>query len=62
MRTHGVALPNPDSSGRIPDPASVGIDQGSPRFQVANQTCGKYRPSHMPSNAGYNAYTHTHGS
>ena len=30
MRTHGVTLPDPDSSGRIPDPATVGINQGSP--------------------------------
>ena len=36
MRNHGVALPDPDSSGRIPDPASAGIDQGSPQFEAAN--------------------------
>jgi hypothetical protein len=56
MRRHGVALPDPASDGRIPDPGSVGIDQGSPRFQAANQACGKYRPPYMPSNAAYNAY------
>ncbi len=62
MRTHGVALPDPDSSGRIPDPASVGINQGSPQFEAANQACGKYRPPYMPSNAQYNAYAQTQGS
>ena len=62
MRTHGVALPDPDSSGRIPDPASVGLNQGSPQFEAANQACGKYRPGYMPSNAQYNAYAQTHGS
>lgn len=62
MRTHRVALPDPDSSGRIPDPASVGINQGSPQFEAANQACGKYRPPYMPSNAQYNAYAQTQGS
>jgi hypothetical protein len=62
MRSHGVALPDPDGSGRIPDPASIGIDQGSPQFQAANQACGKYRPPYMPSNAAYNAYAQTQGS
>lgn len=62
MRTHGVALPDPDSSGRIPDPASVGISQGSPQFEAANQACGKYRPPYMPSNAAYNSYAQTQGS
>jgi hypothetical protein len=62
MRTHGVALPDPDSSGRIPDPASEGINQGSPQFEAANQACGKYRPPYMPSNAQYNAYAQTQGS
>jgi hypothetical protein len=62
MRNHGVALPDPDSSGRIPDPASVGIDQGSSQFEAANQACGKYRPPYMPSNAQYNAYAHTQAS
>ena len=54
-------FPDPDSTGRIPDPASVGIDQGSPKFQAANQACRKYRPPYMPSNAAYNAYARTHG-
>jgi hypothetical protein len=60
MRHHGVALPDPASTGRIPDPASVGIDQGSPQFEAANQACRKYRPPYMPSNAQYNAYARTH--
>ena len=62
VRSHGVPnFPDPASDGRIPDPASVGIDQGSPKFQAANQACGKYRPPYMPSNAAYNAYARTHG-
>jgi hypothetical protein len=63
MRAHGVPnFPDPDSNGRIPDPASLGIDQGSPKFQTANQACRKYRPPYMPSNAAYNSYARTHGS
>jgi hypothetical protein len=62
MRRHGVNLPDPDSSGRIPDPASVGIDQGSPQFQAANQACARVRPPYMPSNAQYNAYARSNGS
>ena len=62
VRSHGVPnFPDPDSGGRIPDPASVGIDQGSPKFEAANETCGKYRPPYMPSNSAYNAYARTHG-
>jgi hypothetical protein len=61
MRRHGVPLPDPDSSGRIPDPATVGINQGSPKFEAANQACGKYRPPYMPSNAQYNAYARSAG-
>jgi hypothetical protein len=62
VRTHGVPnFPDPDSSGRIPDPATVGIDQGSPKFEAANQACGTYRPPYMPSNSAYNAYAQTHG-
>lgn len=62
VRSHGVPnFPDPDSTGRIPDPASVGIDQGSPRFEAANQACGRYRPPYMPSNAAYNAYAKTQG-
>jgi hypothetical protein len=62
MRHHGVALPDPASTGRIPDPASVGIDQGSPQFQTANQSCRRYRPPYMPSNSQYNAYARAQGT
>jgi hypothetical protein len=62
VRGHGLPnFPDPDSTGRIPDPATVGIDQGSPKFEAANQACRKYRPPYMPSNAAYNAYARTHG-
>jgi hypothetical protein len=62
VRSHGVpTFPDPDSTGRIPDPATGGIDQGSPKFQRANQACGKYRPPYMPSNSAYDAYARTHG-
>ena len=62
VRSHGVPnFPDPGSDGRIPDPATSGINQGSPRFEAANQACGKYRPPYMPSNAAYDAYTRTHG-
>jgi len=62
IRSHGLrSFPDPDSTGRIPDPATVGIDQGSPRFQAANEACGKYRPPYMPSNSAYDAYARTHG-
>ena len=62
MRSHGVALPDPGGSrDRIPDPATVGINQGSPQFQAANQACRKYRPAYMPSNAAYNAWARTQG-
>jgi hypothetical protein len=62
VRSHGLPnFPDPAGDGRIPDPASVGIDQGSPKFQAANQACRKYRPPYMPSNAAYNAYVRTHG-
>jgi hypothetical protein len=62
MRTHGVALADPGTDGRIPDPASLGIDQGSPRFQAANQACGTYRPPYIPSNSAYNAYARSQGA
>lgn len=63
MRAHGVTnFPDPDSTGRIPDPASFGIDQGSPQLEAANQACGKYRPPYIPSNAAYNAYARTQAS
>ena len=62
VRSHGVpSFPDPGSDGRIPDPASGGINQGSPKFEAANQACGKYRPPYMPSNAAYNSYARTHG-
>lgn len=60
VRSHGVPnFPDPDGSGRIPDPASVGVDQGSPQFQAANQACAQYRPSYIPSNEAYLAYAAT---
>jgi hypothetical protein len=63
MRRHGVTkFPDPASDGRIPDPATFGIDQGSPQFQQANQACGNYRPPYMPSNAAYNADARANGS
>lgn len=62
VRSHGVpSFPDPGGSGRIPDPASVGIDQGSPKFRAANRACGEYRPPYLPSNAAYDAYVRTHG-
>ena len=62
MRRDGVPnLPDPGRDGRIPDPATVGINQGSPKFKAANQACGKYRPPYMPSNSAYNAYARAHG-
>ena len=62
VRAHGVPnFPDPASDGRIPDPASVGIDQGSPKFESANAACGRYRPPYMPSNADYNSYARSHG-
>lgn len=62
VRDHGVPnFPDPDNTGRIPDPATVGINQGSPKFEAANQTCRAYRPPYMPSNADYNAYARAHG-
>ncbi len=61
VRSHGVPnFPDPDSTGRIPDPATGGINQGSPKFQAANAACGKYRPPYMPSNSAYDAYARTH--
>jgi hypothetical protein len=62
MRRHSVPLPDPGSDGRIPDPASININQGSPKFQSANNACAKYRPPYMPSNAQYNAYARSQGS
>ena len=49
MRSHNVSnFPDPDSSGRIPDPASFGIDQGSPQFEAANQAVGSTGPLTSP--------------
>jgi hypothetical protein len=62
VRAHGVPnFPDPAGDGRIPDPATVGIDQGSPRFEAANRACGTYRPPYMPSNSAFDAYARTHG-
>jgi hypothetical protein len=62
VRAHGLpGFPDPGSDGRIPDPASVGIDQGSPKFEAANQACGADRPPYMPSNAAFNAWQRSHG-
>jgi hypothetical protein len=62
VRGHGLPnFPDPGSDGRIPDPATEGIDQGSPKFEAANRACGKYRPPYIPSNAAYNAYARAHG-
>jgi hypothetical protein len=62
VRRHGVqGFPDPGSDGRIPDPATAGIDQGSPTFEAANQACGRYRPPYMPSNAAYAAWARSHG-
>jgi hypothetical protein len=61
VRSHGVPnFPDPGSDGRIPDPATAGVDQGSPKFQAANQACGKYRPPYVPSNSAYNSWARTH--
>jgi hypothetical protein len=62
VRNHGVPnFPDPDNSGRIPDPASVGIDQGSPKFEAANVACAKYRPPYIPSNSAYRVYEQSQG-
>ena len=46
VRRHGVRnFPDPASDGRIPDPATVGVNQGSPKFEAANRACGKYQAS-----------------
>jgi hypothetical protein len=62
VRSHDLPnFPDPGSDGRIPDPATVGINQGSPKFEAANQACRKFRPPYMPSNAAYNSYARTQG-
>jgi hypothetical protein len=60
MRTHSVPnFPDPDGTGRIPDPATTGVDQGSPQFQAANDACAQYRPPYIPTNQEYDAYAAT---
>jgi hypothetical protein len=62
VRSRGLpSFPDPGSEGRIPDPATVGIDQGSPKFEAANQACRRYRPPYLPSNAAYESWARTHG-
>lgn len=62
VRAHGVPnFPDPGSDGRIPDPATAGVDQGSPRFEAANRACGAYRPPYMPSNSAYDSWARSHG-
>jgi hypothetical protein len=63
VRSHGVPnFPDPDASGRIPDPASAGVNQGSPQFQAANVACAQYRPPYIPSNDAYLGYAATAGA
>lgn len=63
IRNHGITnFPDPAGNGRIPDPASFGIDQGAAQFQAANQACRAYRPPYLPSNAAYDAWARTQGS
>jgi hypothetical protein len=60
MRNHSVPnFPDPDGTGRIPDPASLGIDQGGPQFRAANVACAQYRPPYIPSNEAYASYAAT---
>jgi hypothetical protein len=60
MRNHSVPnFPDPDGTGRIPDPATVGVDQGSPQFQAANDACAQYRPPYIPTNQEYDVYAAT---
>ena len=64
MRAHGVpSFPDPDNTGRIPDPASLHppLDQGARRFQVATRACGASRPADFPSNAAYTTWAKTNG-
>jgi hypothetical protein len=40
IRAHGVpSYPDPGSDGREADPAAVGIDESSPRWQAAHKAC-----------------------
>lgn len=60
IRSHGVPrFPDPGSSGRIPDPASAGVDQGSPQFERANRDCRALRPPYIPSNSAYDTWART---
>lgn len=60
MRSLSVpGFPDSDSTGRIPDPATVGVDQGSPAFQAANQAGRRYRPPYIPSNSAYDSWART---
>jgi hypothetical protein len=57
MRANGEPnFPDPGGDGRIPDPGTAGIDQGSAVFQVANDACAANRPPYIPSNDRYNAW------
>jgi hypothetical protein len=61
VRAHGLPnFPDPAGDGGKPDPAGVGIDQGSPKFRAANRACAAYRPPYMPSNAAYAAWARSH--
>lgn len=63
MRSNGVStFPDPDQTGRIPDPGSRGLNQGAPQFQAANDACADYRPGYFPSNSEYDTWAATHGS
>jgi hypothetical protein len=43
IQAHGFPnYPDPGSDGREPDPASVGIDESSPRWRAARTAC--FRP------------------
>jgi hypothetical protein len=57
MRAKGEpSFPDPAGDGRIPDPATVGINQGSAVFQAANDACAANRPPYLPSNERFNAW------
>jgi hypothetical protein len=57
MRSHGEPnFPDPAGDGRIPDPGTVGINQGAPAFEAANAACGQFRPPYVPSDAQYNTW------
>ena len=57
MRGNGEPnFPDPAGDGRIPDPATVGIDQGSAVYEAANDACAANRPPYLPSNAEFRAW------